>query len=209
MLARISGTLEGIEGGTALVAVGESGLVLEAMVPTTLAEDLLERVGEPVTLHTQMYIEAHAQGASMTPRLLGFASASDRRFFQLFTTVKGVGPRKALRALAAPIPVIAQSIAEGDVKALQRLPEIGKKTAETIVHELREKVAAHAASGVVEAKTGASGAHGPAAQQTIEALVRLGESRGDAERLVSAALAADSSLSTPDALLAAAFGMKD
>lgn len=209
LIARVTGIIETVENGVVVIALPESGIALETLVPTTLAEDLADRIGESATLHTQLLFEAHGQGASMTPRLLGFGSASDRRFFQLFTSVKGLGPRKALRALAAPVPVIARSISESDAKSLQRLPEIGKKLAETIIHELRDKVGAYAAAGAtVEGKGDAARANSAAAEQTIEALVRLGETRVEAERMVADALSHDPSLETADALLAAAFGMR-
>ena len=80
----------------------------------------------------------------MTPRLLGFLHDEDRAFFRQFLTVKGVGVRKALRALAAPVAKIASDIESGDATALAQLPGIGKRMAQQIVAELRGKVGVHA-----------------------------------------------------------------
>ena len=61
------------------------------------------------------YLEGQANGAVFRPRLVGFTSDRDRRFFELLTSVKGIGYRKALRALAMPIATIARAVAEKDV----------------------------------------------------------------------------------------------
>ena len=73
-------------------------------------------------------------------RLVGFANPRDREFFRLLTKVKGLGMRKALKALAREVGEIATAIARGNVDFLTDLPEIGKRTAEQIVTELRKKV---------------------------------------------------------------------
>lgn len=148
MIARITGVLEQLEGGAALVALDEGGLGLarEVLVPAYLADRLSGRAGQaasigaPVTLHTLEYLESQNQGASFIPRLIGFASTRERDFFELLTSVKGLGNKRALRAMTVEPGSIARSIHERDTRALQRLPEIGPKLAELIVHELRGKV---------------------------------------------------------------------
>ncbi|TVQ32862.1 MAG: hypothetical protein EA376_04235 [Phycisphaeraceae bacterium] len=210
MIVRVTGVLERVDGNAAVVAIEAAGVAHEVLLPRFLAEKLTSDTGAPITLHTIELLEAHNQGASFTPRLIGFATAGDRRFFELFTTVKGIGTRKALRAMAAPIPEIAGAIARRDTSALQKLPEIGKRMAETIVAELSGKVDAFlgsAESQVVEPKTGAAAS--PAGEQAISALVRLGESRADAERMVQRALASGADPQTPDAILAAAYATRE
>ncbi len=97
-------------------------------------------VGGEVTFHTVFYLEGDASGGNLTPRLIGFADEQDRGFFQTFITVKGIGPRKALRALAVPASEVAAAIEAKDVKALIKLPQVGKRAAETIIAELAGKV---------------------------------------------------------------------
>lgn len=215
MLARLTGELESIEGNTALIATG-TGLAYEVMLPAFLADTLSPRVGQAVTLHTIEYLEQQSQGASFIPRLIGFGSIEQRRFFGMFTTVKGLGAKRALRALSAPIDRIAGAIASRDTKFLQTLPEIGKRLAETIVAELHGKVDAFltgppAGSGAsVEIK---GGEVSDAARQAIDALAHLGEPRSEAEALVRRVLgdhaASDESVAlTADEILAAAFALR-
>jgi Holliday junction DNA helicase RuvA len=217
MLARLTGTLESINANTGVVAT-ESGLAYEVLLPAVLADELSPRVGRTVTLHTIQYLEAQSQGSSYVPRLIGFPTRDDRRFFELFTTVKGLGAKRALRALRAPFPRIAGAIADRDAKFLQTLPEIGKRLAETIVAELHGKVdpflsPSHtpAPGATVEGKAGV--ALSDAARQAIDALIHLGDARPDAEELVRRALQsapADDAKSPPtaDEILAAAFALR-
>ena len=131
----------GLEGaGESGGAGGPGGLIYEVLVPGYCVVRLGGSVGLPVVLHTLYYIEAQAQGSTMMPRLAGFESVQERRFFELFTTCKGIGYRKALRAMAMEVGVIAAAIADRDAATLQSLPEIGKRTAETIIATLNGKV---------------------------------------------------------------------
>ncbi len=183
MIARITGVLEQLDGGAALVAL-DGGLAREVLVPAFLADRLSGRwggggrgqspaIGGSVTLHTLEYLESQNQGASFIPRLIGFASTAERDFFELLTSVKGLGNKRALRAMTVEPGSIARSIHERDTRALQRLPEIGPKLAELIVHELKGKVERFVRmpgasdgdpvpSAAVEAKPDAQGANGSA-----------------------------------------------
>jgi Holliday junction DNA helicase RuvA len=185
--------------------------VYEVLVPAYLAGRLAGQVGQAVTLQTMDYLEGQGQGSSFIPRLIGFTSVRDRKFFELFTTVKGVGNRKALKALAAEPGQIARAIASRDTKALYELPEIGKRLAETIVAELNGKVEAYLAQSELEAlefKAGArvGGRMGGATEEAVDTLVTLGHTRGDAERLVRAAVSRNGKLETTEEIVAAAFG---
>ena len=208
MIVRLRGVIEEVASSGVVVANADASL---ARLVLATAHDLLgleRRVGETVTFHTLEYQEASAQGGHTTPRLVGFVREPDRRFFELLTSVKGIGPRKALRAMAEPTPTIAGAIAARDVKLLTRLPEIGKRTAEAMVAELHDRVsdfavAASVAAAAVEARPISS-----AAEQAIGAMVALGETRADAEALVRRAVESDPSLGSADALLAAAFAVR-
>jgi Holliday junction DNA helicase RuvA len=149
MLARITGTLESLNGNAALVDLADwgGGGAYLVLVPMYLADRLSGKwaggagvVGQAVTFHTLQYLESLNQGASFIPRLIGFASAGEREFFELLTSVKGLGNKRALRAMTVEPGTIARSIHDRDTRALQRLPEIGPKLAELIVHELKSKV---------------------------------------------------------------------
>jgi len=145
MITRIEGTLERIGEDRALLAVGAVGY--EVSIPAADVQRLQERVGEVVVLHTLHYLESQGQGSSFWPRLIGFQTEADREFFELITSVKGIGVRRALRALTIPFPRVAEAIVRKDLGTLVALPEIGRKTAETMVLELRDKVERHAMRG--------------------------------------------------------------
>lgn len=150
MLARITGTLESLEGNRAVIAHPDGVLAYEVLVPAYLAGSLAARPDPdaPVTLYTIQYLESLNQGASFIPRVIGFASVREREFFELLTSVKGLGNKRALRAMAAAPGAIARAIADRDHRYLQSLPEIGPKLAELIIHELKSKMDGFMALGL-------------------------------------------------------------
>ncbi len=196
MITRLTGLLESIQGHGAIVRPWGAGIAVEVLVPGYFARDLSVREGQTVTFHTFTYLEGQGQGTSFIPRLIGFPSPADRSFFDLFTTVKGIGNRKALRALDESPAVVAAAITRRDAKALTNLPEIGKRMAETVVAELFGKVEPYL-SGPVSGPVGGKAAaeieaaasrHPPAVEDAITALCQLGETRVEAERRVAKAL---------------------
>jgi len=217
MITRLSGILESVDGGRAVVSAGP--MALEVLVTTNEAARLAASIGQPVVLHTLAMLESQSQGSSFTPRLIGFSSPQDRAFFELFTTVKGIGPRKALRALARPVGEVAAAIAGEDAAALTALPEIGRRTAQTIVAELGGKVdafadpaaAAGGGGGAVTAPpVSAQPALPPAARDALAILQQLGEPGPRARQLVEAAIRdVDPAPTDPAAIVAAAYRARE
>lgn len=208
MIRKIAGRLEAVEGLAALVSLPGVGLTYEVLVPAYLAERLVDRIGKSVELVTLEYLEGQGQGASFVPRIVGFGAPADRKFYELLTTVKGMGNRKALKAMAIEPGAFARAVAERDARALQQLPEIGKRMAETVIAELTGKVDAFVSYDGVEIKPRVSlPATGPSTE-AIATLVALGEVRAEAERLVERAMARDSTLATAEAIVAAAFSLR-
>jgi len=212
VIASIEGELISAEDGAAQVSVG--AITYEVLVPAADVTALAGQRGAIVRFVTLHYLEGQGQGSSFWPRLIGFRSAEDRDFFELFTTVKGIGVRKALRALQRPFAEVAAAIARRDEKALTALPEIGKKMAETIVVELKDKVARFTATagGGMDAATGA-GLAGPvnlpgAAGDAVIVLVQLGEARPMAERLIERALQVEGAKAAAEVLVAAALRLR-
>lgn len=210
MISRLSGTLASLDDGAAQVSCGDIGY--EVLVPACDQMRLASRVGERIEFHTLHYLESQGQGASYVPRLIGFTSPADRAFFELFTTVKGIGNRRALRAMQLTPSVIAAAIAERDLDLLRTLPEVGRKTAETIVLELKDRVASFVREAPGSARGGA--ARGGARKDTLVddavlILTQLGESRLAARQLAERALTADPALTGPDALVTAALRLKE
>ncbi len=202
MICHVTGRLEAVGAESVVIAVG--GLAYDILVPCAALAELQELVGREVTLHTLQYFEGNPAGANLVPRLVGFLSPTDREFYNLFTRVRGISHRRALRAMSLPVPQLAAAIEHGDVRLLTGLPEIGKKTAAQIVTAL---------SGQLQAFAGApAAAPSPAltdAQRVaVDILVRWGDRRGDAERWVAAAVAADPTLTEPQAIVRAAYRVK-
>jgi Holliday junction DNA helicase RuvA len=211
MISRIEGRLVAVVRGRAHVECG--GLTYEVFVPATDQQRLAAAIDETVSFHTLHYLEGQGPGSSFVPRLIGFTSESDRAFFELFTTVKGMGNRKALRALALPFAAIAEAIAGEEVDVLKSLPEVGKRTAQTIVTELRDKVDRFVepkpAPGGAAGVSGSDAAKSALVQDTVAVLTQLGEPKLQARRLVERALAADPEIDTAEDLLAAAYRLKE
>lgn len=206
MICGIDGELISV-GDTWIVVRPEGGLSYEVFIPSYAAAALRERVGQHVHLETRMSIESQSQGAILMPRLVGFLSPDERAFFELFTSVKGLGMRKALRALVRPPAEVAAAIAARDHRTLQELPEIGKRLAETIIVDLADKVTrlAWVTAEGIESKPVRRHA---AAVEAVAALIALGQHASEAEKLVDRALASAKStgreLSTADAIVTAA-----
>ena len=197
MITQLSGTLVAIEDGAAHVQCGE--LTYEVLVPAADGMSLAARIGQEVRFHTLHYLEGQGQGSSFWPRLIGFQNPADRAFFELFTTVKGIGNRKALRALQLPFAQVADAISVRDHALLQSLPEIGKRTAEAICVELKGKVdpfvrgVGVAAPGRARASAASraatpEGALMAAAHDAVEVLAQLGHPKAVAREMVERAL---------------------
>ncbi len=202
MIARITGRLEEIADGAAFIDAG-SGLTYEVLVPACDVERLARRVGQEVVLHTIHYVEGDPVRGMLQPRLIGFLNDTDRAFFRLFTTVKGVGARRALRALVRSPGEVAAAIAEKDARFLVALPEIGKRTAEQIIAELSGRVDEFAGPAAVERPELPE-----AASEALAVLVQLGERRADAGALIERVLAVAPELSSPEAILQQAYRLK-
>ncbi len=195
--------MEQISDGLALIDIG-SGLWYEVMIPACDVRRLEQRVGQDVVLHTIHHLEGDPSRGMQAPRLIGFLAEIDRQFFRLFTTVKGIGIRKALRALARPIPEIAAAIQAKDPRYLVTLPEIGKRTAEQIVAELHGKVDQFAGKATLPETPELSA---PAAE-AIAVLIQLGERRPDAMALVERVLAVAPELDSPQTIIQQAYRLK-
>jgi len=199
MLTRLTAQLESISQGAIPIATLQTtpDIAIELLIPQYLAHTIEPNIGERVTFHTRVYLEAQGQGTSFIPRVIGFGSPIERDFFEVFTSVKGVGTKKALRALVEPPSTIAAFIVSKDAKSLTKLPEIGKRSAETMIAELSGKIDKFAGDAIMS--VGQSNAqpiassiehsHLPAAAvEAIAALMALGEQRSNAEQKVQIAL---------------------
>lgn len=210
MISAVNGKLLEVSEERVLLSVGP--MVLELLVPASDVERLRGLLETELTFNTILYLEGDSSGGNSEPRLLGFLRVEDKRFFEKFITVKGIGPRKALRALAVPAGEIAYAIEGKDARKLSSLPGIGKRTAEQIIAELSGKVQAFAVAGVEQMMSGGAGGRGAsralgamartqAEEDAIMALLALGERRADAEALLERARGSESGVRTTDGLV--------
>ncbi len=142
-------------------------------------------VGETLTLHTHLIAREDALV------LYGFHSEEERELFLMLLSVQAVGPKVALAVLSGGAPrELVRAIAAGDAKRFQSVPGIGKRTAERIIVELREKVAGDVAveevrSGRILARRGAR-AEEPSPQELARAsLIELGYAPGEADEMLA------------------------
>ncbi|SFD37662.1 Holliday junction branch migration protein RuvA [Streptomyces aidingensis] len=178
MIAFVSGTVAALAPDTAVVEVGGIGIAVHC-TPGTLSG---LRAGQHTRLATSLVVRED----SLT--LYGFADEDERQVFELLQTASGVGPRLAQAMLAVHSPdALRRAVAGGDEKALTAVPGIGKKGAQKLLLELRDRLGAPAGPdrpGAVRAAP----ASGPAPwdQQLHEALVGLGYQPRQAEEAVAA-----------------------
>ncbi|OLF19591.1 Holliday junction branch migration protein RuvA [Actinophytocola xanthii] len=173
MISSVRGRVLSVGLDHAVIEVGGVGLAVQA-VPSTLAT---MRTGEEAALSTALVVRED----SLT--LFGFADQAARDLFGLLQTVSGIGPRIALATLAVLEPdTLRAALADGNLTVLTQVPGIGRKGAERMVIELRDKVGALPA-----AATPASG--GAAVRgSVVEALVGLGFPAKQAEQAVDGVL---------------------
>lgn len=204
MIVRLSGKVEFVGDETVHVQAGE--MVRELLVPAADVPFLQTKVGQAVTFFTLEYLDGNPSFGNMVPRMIGFLRNDDREFFHLFTSVKNIGTKKALKALAMPVGQIASAIALKDAKKLSSLPGIGNKAAELIIAELHGKVEGFATHR--DAELPAKIAKADHETLAVEALVALGEKRAEAENWVERVCAVDKSLKEPQKIVQAVYRLK-
>ena len=190
MIASVNGKVAAVGAAGAVVEVGGVGLAVSC-TPATLAR---LRVGQPARLSTSLVVRED----SLT--LYGFGDDDERSVFELLQTASGVGPRLAQAVLSVLPPAeVRRAVATADVPALTRVPGIGRKGAERLVLELRDKIGA-----IEPAAPAGLTPTAPWRDQVGQALVGLGWSPREADEEVAAvAPEADGQPDVPTLLRAA------
>jgi Holliday junction DNA helicase RuvA len=174
MIASVRGRVAAVSPDGAVIEVGGVGLAVQCS-PHTLAE---LRVGHEARLATSLVVRED----SLT--LYGFADDEAKQLFELLQTATGVGPRLAQAVLAVHTPdVVRRAIAGNDTSTLTRVPGIGKKGAERLVLELRDKIGALPGDGAALVGIGVGAVW---AEQVRQALTGLGWTAGQADQAVAA-----------------------
>ncbi|MBL7494753.1 Holliday junction branch migration protein RuvA [Frankia sp. CNm7] len=204
MIASVAGTVLSTSPTAAVVEVGGVGLLVQC-APATLAG---LTVGEPARLATTLVVRE----TELT--LYGFADADEREVFETLQAAGGVGPKLAQAVLGVLAPDdVRRAVAEEDLAVLTKVPGIGRKGAQRIVLDLKDKLGPPSGGAAPRAGLGAAGsgrimpAPRTSAEQVTDALVGLGYSAREAEEAVGVVAPADGPDGDVSALLRAALAV--
>ncbi len=194
MIAYVAGTLVTKSPEEAIIDV--QGLGYRLLIPSSTFA-ALPATGEAVKLHAHQYIRED----DMT--LYGFATEAERAVFQTMLGVSRVGPTLALAALSAMAPTeLRDHVVEGDTSRLTTISGVGRKTAERLVVELRDRFAdLDIFDSTTAPLSGGSEARRQARADALDALEQLGFSRADAERRLRKVLRDDAAVQSADELV--------
>jgi Holliday junction DNA helicase RuvA len=182
MISALTGELRRVDDDRVHLQAGP--ILYELLVPAADLTELQASLGETLTFHTIFYLGGDPTRGGLEPTLIGFLRAADRQFFNIFTTVKGIGPRTALKALTVPVGQIADAIEGKDARFLVQLNGIGKRTAELIIAELAGKTQKFATAQAGQSIAAHSARYSQNEEDAISAMMALGERRPEAERLL-------------------------
>jgi Holliday junction DNA helicase RuvA len=178
MIAYLRGTL--LEKNPSHVIVDVQGVGYEVTIPVSVYSSLPEKGAE-----LRLHIHTHVREDALL--LFGFVSATDKTVFEKLITVSGIGPKLAVTALGGlAAPELAQAIRSGAIDQLVRIPGVGKKTAERMVLELRDKLdlgGLPTRPDVAAPKSTFDGNE----EDVISALMNFGAARASAEAAVARA----------------------
>jgi Holliday junction DNA helicase RuvA len=190
MISAVTGWLKSKENEKIEVATA-SGITYEISVPVGVLERLPD-IGAEVELTTIMVVREDAW------LLYGFDRDQDKLVFQKLLGASGVGPKLALAILSTlGGNRVVRSVRDGDIGLLSTVPGVGKKTAEKLIVELRDRVK------TLEIPDATGGGSSALAEQAIQALVNLGYSPAEAERAVRSSLARDRNAAISDLIRSA------
>lgn len=171
MIGRIRGQLLAVEENIVIIDVNGVGYEVE------VAESMLLRTaaGQPIELYTHLSVREDAH------LLFGFTTAAERDLFRTLIKVSGVGPRLALALLSGmPVAEFARCVRDNDIGRLVKLPGVGKKTAERLVVELKDRMARWALDGLAPGSAAAAGSR--ELEEAKGALLALGYRAAEADR---------------------------
>lgn len=174
MIAHLRGKLLAKHPNQAIVEVAGVGYDVVISVPT-FSE--LPAVGSEMSLHIHMHVREDSIA------LYGFLRPAEKQLFEKLITVSGIGPKLAITILSGmPADEMVGAIRGNDVARLTRIPGIGKKTAERMVLELRDRL-----TSAAEEQAAGTAASSPVEEDVVSALMNLGYQRASAEKALTAA----------------------
>ncbi len=178
MIYNVKGILTYTDPNFAVVECGGVGFKCFVSM-TTLKE--LPSIGSEVNLFTYMSVREDALD------LFGFFEVDELEAFKLLISVSGIGPKAAIAILSVLTPSkLSVAISSGDVRSIQMAQGVGKKTAERVVLELKDKMVGIGSSSVADVRNVQSVASSNDAQEAVEVLVSLGFTQSDAATVIGA-----------------------
>lgn len=181
MIGRLRGTVAACRPGHLLLEVGGVGYAVQ--IPLSTFYELSAEAGSEATLHVHTHVREDAL------QLFGFATLEERSAFELLIGISGVGPRLALAILSGiGVEELRQAVSQQDRPRLQQIPGVGKKTAERVLLELRDKMTVQDQAGAPAGRAAGAGRDGEIREDAVSALVNLGFTREKAARAVDRAL---------------------
>lgn len=194
MITHLAGTL--VESLPTQIVMDVGGVGYHVLIPLS-SYDKLPAAGSQCKILTHLAVREDAHV------LYGFATAAERDLFRLLIQhVSGIGPKTALDVLSGTsVASFKAAVVAGDIAALSRVKGIGKKTAERIVVELKDKV------GITAAWEAASAGHAPSAEEirvndAVLALIALGYKQVDAHKVVKSVIAKEPALTVEEIIRA-------
>lgn len=195
MIGRIRGTL--LEKQLTEILVDVNGIAYEISVPMSTLYQLPD-IGQGLVLHTHLAVREDAHV------LYGFMEMAEKNLFRTLVKVSGVGPKLALAILSGmAVDDFVRTVNANDVASLVRMPGVGKKTAERLIIEMRDKLSEWATADVSTGskETGMSGGEHNIAAEAETALVSLGYKPAEASRTISKVLKENSDISDSESLI--------
>ena len=169
------------------VIVDVQGVGYDVTIPVSAYSSLPEKGAE-----VHLYIHTHVREDAFS--LFGFVSAEDKALFEKLITVSGIGPSVAIKALSGlAAPELASAIKSGAIEQLVRIPGVGKKTAERMVLELRDKLDLTGLPARADAAASSRSSFDANEEDVISALMNFGAARAAAEAAVTKAKSATES----------------
>jgi len=209
VITHLRGELARMDIAGPAVEVDVAGVRYEVLVPLFLWPELQALAGddglaeEAPGTEIALHIHYSATANQPVPVLVGFLRRAERDFFRKFTTVEGIGPAKAVKAMNVSVSTIARAIEQEDRAVLTKLPGIGPRGADKIIAHLRGKVVAEAAmhdGGIAQPVDAGRLEQGRIVADAIAAVTALGFPRAEAKRWVEEAREADPGLNSVEEL---------
>jgi len=196
VIGRLRGTLADRQAPEILVDVG--GVYYEVQVPMSTVYQL-PAVGRDVCLHTHLVVREDAH------LLYGFFTLQERQMFRSLIKVTGVGPKMALAILSGmAVDEFVRTIRVNDIAGLTRMPGIGRKTAERLIVEMKDRLAEWGSElqvSLVETAPGVSAGERAISQEAETALIALGYKPQDATRMIAQVLKVDNTIARSEDLI--------